>query len=584
MTSTMASNEKAIASVGSSEAARDRAKLYVDYTRVIAPVTGRVSRRFVDPGNLITADNTVLTTIVTENPMYAYFDVDERTYLDLLAGVAPGQRSWYEGLRLPIMMRLANETDFEKDKIGVVDFVDNMVKGTTGTVRMRGVFQNSSGFLKSGLFVRVRLPLGSAYKAILIPDEAILSDQERKYVWVVNAKNEVEYRSVKIGQPVKDLRVIRPAERGKEGKEGLSEGERFIVSGMQRVRKGTQVEPDMQAPPTPPGMPLVRRLMQRDQDSRRAGGPELTRRKEARAKAAIDMDRRLAAGFGRSTGLSLLMFSHFFIERPIFASVLSIVIFLAGLVAVVNLPVAQYPPITPPSINVSCNYPGANAQDVADSVAAPIEQQINGVEDMLYMVSQSNNDGSYTLMVTFKPGVDLNFAQVLVQNRINLAMPNLPDVVKQAGVTTRKRNPDILQVVAIYSPKGRYNQIYLSNFTTIAIKDEIARVEGVGDCQQFGQQDYSMRIWIDPDKLSTLNLSAADVANALREQNRQVAAGHVGAATSEVPSSTDEASAHGRLAGIRTPPLSMPRVRLARVRRHDARAGCPNPRNSSRRS
>jgi multidrug efflux pump len=222
------------------------------------------------------------------------------------------------------------------------------------------------------------------------------------------------------------------------------------------------------------------------------------------------------------------MFSHFFIERPIFASVLSIVITLAGTVAVFNLPVAQYPAITPPSIMVSCNYPGANANDVADSVAAPIEQQVNGVEDMLYMVSQSNNDGSYLLTVTFKPGVNLNFAQVLVQNRINLAMPLLPDVVKQAGVTTRKRNPEILQVIAVYSPSGRYDQLYLSNFVTIKLKDEIARVPGVGDCQQFGQQDYCMRLWVDPDKLAALNMNASDVANAIREQNMQVAAGQFG--------------------------------------------------------
>src|SRR6516225_8968136 len=222
------------------------------------------------------------------------------------------------------------------------------------------------------------------------------------------------------------------------------------------------------------------------------------------------------------------MFSHFFIERPIFASVLSIVTVLAGFVAVRNLPVAQYPPITPPSIMVQCNYPGANAQVVADSVAAPIEQQVNGVEDMLYMVSQSNNDGSYTLTVTFKPGVNLNFAQVLVQNRINLALPLLPDVVKQAGVTTRKRNPDILQVIAVYSPNDRYDQIYLSNFVTLKLKEEIARVDGVGDVSQFGQQDYSMRVWLDPDRLAGLNLTAGDVAAALREQNRQVAAGHIG--------------------------------------------------------
>src|SRR5260370_14164449 len=170
------------------------------------------------------------------------------------------------------------------------------------------------------------------------------------------------------------------------------------------------------------------------------------------------------------------MFSHFFIRRPIFASVLSLVITLAGAVAAFKLPVAQYPQITPPSIMVQCTYPGANAHVVADSVAAPIEQQINGVEDMMYMVSQSNNDGSYTLTVTFKPGVNLNFAQVLVQNRINLALPQLPDVVKQAGVNTRKRNPDIMMVVGIYSPKGRYDQLYLSNYTTIKLKAEVARL------------------------------------------------------------------------------------------------------------
>src|SRR5438105_10089410 len=189
------------------------------------------------------------------------------------------------------------------------------------------------------------------------------------------------------------------------------------------------------------------------------------------------------------------MFSHFFIRRPIFAAVLSIIIFLSGLVAAGNLPLAQYPQITPPSIMVMCNYPGANAHAVADSIAAPIEQQVNGVEDMLYMVSQSNNDGSYQLTVTFKPGVNLNFAQVLVQNRINLALPLLPDVVKAAGVTTRKRNPDILQVIAVLSPNGRYDQVYLSNYATIKVVDELRRVDGVADVNIFGQQDYSMRLW-----------------------------------------------------------------------------------------
>jgi multidrug efflux pump subunit AcrB len=222
------------------------------------------------------------------------------------------------------------------------------------------------------------------------------------------------------------------------------------------------------------------------------------------------------------------VFSKFFIDRPIFASVMSLAITLAGLVAIPTLPIAQYPQITPPSIIVQCNYPGASAQVVAESVAAPIEQQVNGVEDMIYMSSQSANDGSYSLSVTFKPGVDMNFAQVLVQNRVNLALPLLPDVVKQTGVTTRKRNPDILQIVSLYSPHGRYNQLYLSNYATIHVRDELLRVDGVGDVFNFSQQDYSMRIWVDPDRLATLGLTSGDVLAAVREQNMQVAAGHIG--------------------------------------------------------
>ena len=220
--------------------------------------------------------------------------------------------------------------------------------------------------------------------------------------------------------------------------------------------------------------------------------------------------------------------AHFFIDRPIFASVISIILVIAGAVAMLNLPIAQFPEITPPQISVTATYPGASAEVVAQNVAAPIEQQVNGVEKMLYMTSQSNNDGSYTLDVTFEIGTDVNMAQVLVQNRVNLAIPMLPDVVKQAGVTTRKRNPDILQVIGIYSPHGRYDQLYLSNYATIKVADELRRVEGVGDVTLFGQQDYSMRLWVDPERLAALNLTAGDVAEALREQNRQVAAGHVG--------------------------------------------------------
>src|SRR4051812_20295815 len=219
------------------------------------------------------------------------------------------------------------------------------------------------------------------------------------------------------------------------------------------------------------------------------------------------------------------MISRFFIDRPIFAAVLSIVITLAGAMSLRTLPLAQFPSITPPTVQVSCTYPGASAREVAAAVASPIEQQVNGVENMMYMSSQCANDGSYNLTVTFHPGVDLNMAQVMVQNRVNLAVPQLPEVIRQTGVSTIKRSPDILMGLAINSPSGRYKQLYLSNYALMQIKDELARVPGVGDVFLFGQRDYSMRIWLDPSKMTARRLSATDVVPAVREQNNTVATG-----------------------------------------------------------
>ncbi|HBH54293.1 MAG TPA: transporter [Planctomycetaceae bacterium] len=222
------------------------------------------------------------------------------------------------------------------------------------------------------------------------------------------------------------------------------------------------------------------------------------------------------------------MLSRFFIERPVFASVLSILITLAGGLSARHLAVAPYPTIAPPTIQVDCNYPGASAQVVAQTVAAPIEQQVTGVEDMLYMASQSTNDGSYTLTVTFKPGVDLNLAQVLVQNRVALAQSALPDVVRQIGVTTKKRSPDILLTVSINSPDGRYDQLHLSNYALLRIRDELARLPGIAEVLVFGQRDYSLRVWLDPDRLAVRHLSVSDVIAAIREQNMQISLGQLG--------------------------------------------------------
>jgi multidrug efflux pump len=222
--------------------------------------------------------------------------------------------------------------------------------------------------------------------------------------------------------------------------------------------------------------------------------------------------------------------SRFFIDRPIFAAVLSIVITLTGAIAYLSLPVAQYPRIVPPSVVVSISYPGANAQVVADTVAAPIEQQVNGVQGMLYMSSQSGNDGSYSLTVTFDIGTDLNTALLMVQNRVTLAMQQLPSSVQNQGITIRKKTPDILMIVSFYSPDRSRDDLYLSNYATINIKDELLRVDGVSDVTYQGQRDYSIRAWLDPQQLASRNMTAIDVATAIKNQNLDAPVGQIGQA------------------------------------------------------
>ena len=222
------------------------------------------------------------------------------------------------------------------------------------------------------------------------------------------------------------------------------------------------------------------------------------------------------------------MISRFFIRRPIFASVISIVILIAGVVSQSGLPVSKFPEITPPTVQVTAFYPGANAQVVAETVAAPIEQEVNGVEDMLYMSSSSADDGSYTLNVTFEIGIDMDMATVLVQNRVAIATPKLPEEVRRQGVTTKKQSTQIIQFVVLISPDGRYDDLYLSNYATINIKDELSRIRGVGSVTVMGAEAYSMRVWLDPRKLKARNLTTEDLVAAISEQNVQVAAGRIG--------------------------------------------------------
>jgi multidrug efflux pump len=228
--------------------------------------------------------------------------------------------------------------------------------------------------------------------------------------------------------------------------------------------------------------------------------------------------------------------AQYFIDRPIFAGVLSVLFVIAGSIALFKLPISEYPEVVPPTVVVRANYPGANPKTIAETVATPLEEQINGVENMLYTSSQATSDGQMTLTVTFALGTDLDNAQVQVQNRVSQALPRLPDEVQRLGVTTQKSSPDLTLVVHLISPDHRYDGLYLSNYARVHVKDELARLDGVGDVQIFGAGEYSMRVWLDPDKLARRGLSTGDVVSAIREQNVQVAAGALNA--QPVPNAT----------------------------------------------
>src|SRR6188474_2506943 len=244
-----------------------------------------------------------------------------------------------------------------------------------------------------------------------------------------------------------------------------------------------------------------------------------------------------------------MKFSSYFIDRPVFASVLSAFILVTGAISLFKLPISEYPEVVPPSVVVRAFYPGANPKVIAETVAAPLEQQLNGVEGMLYVFSQATSDGALTLTITFALGTDLDNAQVQVQNRVAQTLPRLPQDVQRIGVTTEKASPDFIMVVHLVSPDERYDMLYLSNYAHLRVKDEISRIGGVGAVQVFGAGEYSMRVWLDPDRLASRQLTTSDVVRAIREQNLQVAAGVLGAPPA--PSDTSfqlSINARGRLA------------------------------------
>ncbi|WP_296997073.1 efflux RND transporter permease subunit, partial [Thalassospira sp. UBA848] len=222
--------------------------------------------------------------------------------------------------------------------------------------------------------------------------------------------------------------------------------------------------------------------------------------------------------------------SRLFVDRPIFAGVLSVLILLAGLIAMWRLPISEYPEVVPPSIVVEAKFPGANPAEISDTVASPLEEQINGVEGMLYINSLATTDGNLSLTVTFEIGTDPDLAQQKIQNRVSQAEPRLPDIVRQLGVTVSKRSPDLTMVVHLRSPNERYDMLYLRNYATLNVRDRLARITGVGQVGLFGSGDYAMRVWLNPDKVAERNLTAGEVVSAIQSQNVQVAAGIIGGA------------------------------------------------------
>ena len=355
---------------------------------------------------------------------------------------------------------------------GRVLFLNREVDSRTGTIQVRGEFPNPGNVLRPGQYARIRAITELRKNALLIPQQAVSELQGVYQVGVVGADNKVTIQTVKLGPLFGDMWVVDS---------GLQPGENVIVDGLQRVRTGVTVAPkpfnDTQA----------------------------------------------------NAGRWKIVMSKFFINRPNVAIVIAILTVISGMVAMAKLPVAQLPDIVPPQINVSATYTGADALTIEQSVATPLEQQMNGVDNMLYMMSTNANDGTMTLKVTYDVGTNVDIDQVNTQNRVSQASPNLPTSVNQYGVTVKKLMGLPLLVISLYSPTGQYAGQFLGNYATINVNDALLRVPGVGQVTNFGAADYAMRIWVKPDQLTKLGMTVTDLTNAVQQQSAVNPAGQIGA-------------------------------------------------------
>eukprot|EP01022_Parablepharisma_sp_SALTPOND_P012955 TRINITY_DN1687_c1_g2_i1.p1 TRINITY_DN1687_c1_g2~~TRINITY_DN1687_c1_g2_i1.p1 ORF type:complete len:1926 (+),score=475.61 TRINITY_DN1687_c1_g2_i1:14559-20336(+) len=483
------------ATVESNKAAVKQAEINLGYTKVYAPTKGRISKAKVQVGSLVgQGENTLLAEITSIDPMYVNFSISEQEYLQFVK-----QRRDGESPPPNFQLVLSNSDVYPHN--GTIDYVDPTIDKQTGTLGVRTVFPNPNGVLRPGLFGRVRVTVTRDDESLLVPQRAVYDVQGIKQVYVAQDNGTLVSKTVRLGNQVGQFFRVES---------GVEPGEVVLVEGLQKFRPGMTVDP---------------RIVSLQDGTDKAAAQDNATTPAQDNNNGTDTQSNATSQRDFLGGESMI---RFFIERPIFAAVVSIVITLVGGISIITLPVAQYPEITPPSVSVSATYTGANAEVVADTVATPIEQQINGAEDMLYMSSISANDGSMSLSVTFEIGRDLDLATVDVQNRLSLATPQLPADVTKSGVTVLKKSPDILGVVSLSSPGGTYDSLFLTNYASINIADALARIEGVGNVQVFGAADYSMRIWLDPGKMADLGLTVDDIASAINEQNVQAPAGQIG--------------------------------------------------------
>ena len=497
--------DQAAGSVANAKAQIELAEINLGYTKVLAPFDGVISNHLVDVGALVGVSGpTKLATIVQTDPIYVYFNLSEPQVLAIKESNAkvglPFRTTDLSSI--PVEIGLQGEEGYPHK--GHMDYAAPQVDPSTGTLTVRAVLDNKDYTLLPGLFARVRTPIAHKDKALLISNAAIGTSQEGSYALVVGADNVVQRKVVKTGDRQGQLRIIEfwartfrlGGDRRNSARFSRSQGR--AAANRAIGKRG--------------------RFIRRRHADCSGSCAKMTPRE-------IDPPNRTPnESSGRAGAIS-----RFFIERPVLANVLALVVVLVGLVALIQLPSAQYPNVVPPTVQVTTRYPGASARTLVDSVALPIEQNVNGVENMIYMQSTSADDGTYNLAVTFAIGTNPDLAQVLVQNRVAIALSSLPQEVQLQGVTTKKQSTSILEFVGLVSPDSRFDSLFLSNYAVINVQDELRRLNGVGDVTVLGAGQYAMRVWLNPDLLQSRGLTPQDVINVIQQQSQEVTAGQLGA-------------------------------------------------------